>query len=80
MSRLLTAKRRSKRGLDSGRASATLLLSGECHLGTGLYAHTESLAYLMDMGGLSLDGLCRLPLLDCRCVRHVAAEAVSSPS
>ena len=30
MSRLLTAKRRAQRGLDSGRASATLLLSGEC--------------------------------------------------
>ena len=26
--------RRAKRGLDSGRASATLLLSGECHLGS----------------------------------------------
>jgi hypothetical protein len=27
-------------GLDSGRASATLLLSGECQLGSGLHAHT----------------------------------------
>jgi len=49
--------RRAKRGLDTGRASAMLLLSGECHLGSGLHAHTKSLTNLMDMGGLLLDGL-----------------------
>ena len=52
-----TAKRRAKRGLDSGRASATLLLSGECHLGSGLHAHTKSLTDLVRLGGLLLDSL-----------------------
>ena len=57
MSRLLTAKRRAKRGLDSGRASATLLLSGECLLGSGLHAHTKSLTDLVRLGWLLLDSL-----------------------
>jgi hypothetical protein len=52
MSRLLTAKRRAQRGLDSGRASATLLLSGECQLGHGLHTHTNSLTDLVRLGGL----------------------------
>jgi hypothetical protein len=45
------------RGLDSGLASATLLLSGGCHLGSGLHAHTKSLADLVLMGGPLLGGL-----------------------
>jgi hypothetical protein len=45
-----TAKRRAQRGLDSGRASATLLLSGECQLGSGLHAHTKSLTDLVRRG------------------------------
>jgi hypothetical protein len=61
-------------GLDSGRASATLLLSGECHFGSGLHAHTKSLTDLMDRGGLLRDGLCRLRLLDRGRVGHIAAE------
>ena len=52
-----TAKRRAKRGLDSGRASATLLLSGECLLGSGLHAHTKTLTDLVRLGGLLLDSL-----------------------
>jgi hypothetical protein len=38
-------------GLDSDRASATLLLSGKCQLGSGLQAHTESLTGHVLMGG-----------------------------
>jgi hypothetical protein len=49
--------RRAKRGLDPGRASATLLLSGECHLGSGLHTHSKSLTNLGRLGGLLLDGL-----------------------
>ena len=44
-------------GLDSGRASATLLLSGECLLGSGLHAHTKSLTDLVRLGWLLLDSL-----------------------
>lgn len=57
MSRLSTAKRRVKHGLDSGRASATLLISGECRLGSGLHSDTEFLADLVLMGGSLLGGL-----------------------
>ena len=56
-SRLLTAKRRAQRGLDAGRASATLLQSGECPLESGLHAHTESVTDLTFMGWPVLDGL-----------------------
>jgi hypothetical protein len=49
VSRLSTAK------LDAGRASA-MLLSEECQLGSGLHAHTESLADFVRLGGLLLDG------------------------
>jgi hypothetical protein len=50
VSRLLAAKRRAKRGLDSGRASATLPLSGECQLASELQAQNESLDGLVLMG------------------------------
>ena len=49
--------RRAKRGLDTGRASATLCLSGERLLGSGLHAHTKSLTDLVRLGGLLLDSL-----------------------
>jgi len=74
VSKLLTAKRRAKRGLDTGRASATLLLSGECQLGSGLHAHTKSLTDLVRLGGLLLDGLRRRDLLNRGCKGHVAAK------
>ena len=44
-------------GLDSGQASATLLLSGECQLGFALNAQTESMADLVLMGWSLHDGL-----------------------
>jgi hypothetical protein len=66
--------RRAKRGLDSGRASATLPLSGECHLGSGLHAHSEYLTDLVFVGGLLLDGVRDRGLLDRWRVGHVAAE------
>ena len=41
-----------KRGLDSGRASATLVISGECHFGSALlHAYTKSVTDLMFMSG-----------------------------
>jgi hypothetical protein len=49
--------RRAQRGLDSGRASATLLLSGECHLGSGLHTHTKSLTDFVGVCRLLLDAL-----------------------
>ena len=48
--------RRAKRGLDSGRASATLLLSRECLLGSELHAHTKSLTDLVGVDRLLFDG------------------------
>jgi hypothetical protein len=57
VSRLLTAERRAKRGLDSGWASATFCLSGECQLGSGLHAHSESLTDLVFVGGPLVEGL-----------------------
>ena len=44
-------------GLDAGRASATLLLSGEWQFESGLHAYTESLANLMLLSGTLLCGL-----------------------
>jgi len=44
-------------GLDAGRASATLLLSGECQRGSGSHAHSESLTDLVIVGGPLLEGL-----------------------
>ena len=81
MSRLLTAIRRAQRGLDAGRASAMLLLSGECQLGSGLHAHSESLTDLMFVSGLLLDefldGVRDWCLLHGGCVGHIAAERVT---
>jgi len=57
VSRLLTVKRRATRGLDAGRASATLLLSGECHLESGLHSDSESMADLVFVGGPLLEWL-----------------------
>ena len=39
-------------GLDSGPASATLPLSGECQFGSGLHAHTKSLSNIVHVGCL----------------------------
>jgi len=44
-------------GLDSGRASATLLLSGECPLGPGLHARSESVTDIVLVSGQMLGGL-----------------------
>ena len=44
-------------GLDSGRASATLLLFGECLRGSGLHAHSKTLSDLVFVGWPLLEGL-----------------------
>lgn len=51
MSRLLTAKRRARRGLDSGPVSATLPISGGCQLRSDLHSETKSLTDLGARGG-----------------------------
>jgi hypothetical protein len=43
--------------ISRGRASATLLLSGECQLGSGLHADSESMTDLVFVGGPLLDSL-----------------------
>lgn len=48
---------RATRGLDSGRASAMLLKSGECQLEYALHADAESLTYLEGLAWLVLDRL-----------------------
>jgi hypothetical protein len=44
-------------GLDIGRASATLPVSGECQRGSGLHAQTKSVTDLLFVGGPLLCGL-----------------------
>lgn len=55
MSRLSTAKRRAQRGLDTGRASATLLRSGECQVGFRLNTDTQSMNDFVRWGWLLHD-------------------------
>lgn len=69
-------------GLDSGRASATMLVSGECmSVGSVLHTQTKSVTNLACVGGhllgVLLDGVRDWGLLDCRRVGNVAAECVA---
>ena len=69
--------RRAQRGLDTGRASATLLISGECQLRSGLHAHSKSLTDIVSLGGLLFDCLRRRGLLNRRSMGNVAAELLA---
>jgi len=74
VSRLLTAKRRAERGLDTGRASATLLISGKCQLGPGLHADAKPLTDLVRLGGLLLDDMHRRDLLNRWSMGNITAK------
>ncbi len=49
--------RERSQSLDTNRASATLLLSGECQVGSVLHADSKSLTDLMRVCGPLLGGL-----------------------
>src|SRR5216684_777487 len=67
--------RRAKRGLDTGRASAMLWLSGGCHFGiASLETKTETLTNLIRVRGLWFHLVRSWLLLNRRRMGHVAAE------